>query len=382
MAYLVSDLRNELEAAGHGTSTNDLQNFYELIYRAGRKVLLYCDPPDTKRVSSLINLYDNITLYSAPSDLKGNKVIDVRPQADEVRVAGDNLSQTYTKPFETWADDNRIAIEMKSATKFLRLRKALTGRIVLNDFQSATANGTWTVGGTGSNLQTDSTVFITGSASLSFDVTGAGTATLANLTMTQQDLTDHLNKASLFLWIYMPTASNVTSVALRWGSDASNYYEKTGVTTTHSGTAFQNGWNLIRFDWPTSDTGSPTITAIDYVLLSIVHTATDTSYRVDSLTSNLPYPWEIPYYSKFLFRDTSGTWIEKPTAETDIVNLDTDGYNLLFNVCAKFATQQVQGKDMAADNNFFEKEMKEDFAMYNSLYPSEYMKPQITYYSL
>ncbi len=380
MAYLISDLRDDLEGISHGTTTNDIQNFYNLIYRAARKVLLHSDPPDTKRVSSLTNLYDNITLYTAPTDLKGNKILDIRPQAGEARVAGDNLTQTYTKPFETWADDNRIAIEMRSGTKFLRLRKALTGRIVLNDFESATANGTWTAAGTGSNLQTDETVYVTGGASLSFDVT-SGTATLTNSTMTQQDLTDHLNKAALFLWIYLPTAANVTSVQLDWGSDSSNYYSKT-VTTTQSGTSFQNGWNLLRFDWPSTDTGSPAIASIDYVKLSIVATGGDISYRVDSLTSNLPFPWELVYYSKFLFRSSAGAFKEVPTAESDIINLDTDGYNLLLNVCAKFASQQVQGKDMAMDVNFFDKELKEDFKAYNSLYPSEYMKPQDFYYKL
>jgi len=382
MAYLVSDLKNDLEAVSHNTLINKIQNINELVWRAARQVLLDVDPIETIRVSSLVNLFDNVFIYAAPADLKGDKVIDIRPQSTEKRTTVDNFHQTWLEEFDHRKDNNSFTIETRSATKFLRLSKAFTARSVIDNIEGLTANGSWAATGTGAALALDQVVYISGGGSLSFNVSGSGTAILTNSTLTQVDLSKHQNISSLFLWIYFPTAVNVTSVDLRWGSDASNYFSRT-VTTAHPSNAFQDGWNLLRFDWAgTTETGSVTETAIDFVRIAVAHTATDTGYRIDSLTSNLPSPFEIVYYSKFPFRTTGGTYGETITADTNIINLDSDSQNLLMNQCGKLLAQQLQGSDGSFDFRFFDTEYREGVKKYNGTYRSQVIRPRITYYRM
>ena len=64
---------------------------------------------------------------------------------------------------------------------------------------------------------------------------------------------------------------------------------------------------------------------------------------------------EYEYYSKYLFRDAvTGAFQETVTDDSNLINLDTESYNLLFNLTTFLAVQQQQGLDaMFYDGNFF-----------------------------
>ena len=99
MSYLISDLKNDISRKLHGNSLSKIEDPLGLIYEAGRTVIDDIDPIMTKRRTQIANaLYDQVYDYSAPSDLKGDKIIDIRRQVN--RKSGDNFSQTFDESFD------------------------------------------------------------------------------------------------------------------------------------------------------------------------------------------------------------------------------------------------------------------------------------------
>jgi hypothetical protein len=378
MSYLVSQLKTDLTGMLHGTSLNKVQGVDELIARAGRQLMLDVDPQETIRIAQIDNaLYDQVYDYAAPSDLKGDKIIDIRPQVG--RQVGDDIGQQYSREFDQYKDNNKFSIKNNNGVKSVRVSKSVGEGLLLSEMNATTG---WTAAGGASNLALDTVTYASGSSSLSFDVTGSTTSTLTNSTLTAVDLSEHSGKSALFSYVYLPTASQVTSVTLKWGSSDSAYYSKT-VTTAHPTSTFQNGWNLLRFDWSgATETGTVDDSAIDYVQVSIVHTASGSGYRVDGIYSKMPSKYEIEYYSKYAFRTSAGTWGELVTSDTDIINLDTESYNLLLNQCALLAFQQISDSGSNADIDKFEAKYQRGVIRYKDMYKSQVSQPQARYYSM
>jgi hypothetical protein len=253
---------------------------------------------------------------------------------------------------------------------------------VLNDFNSITANGTWAAGGDATGLIADDINYVSGSASLRFNLSGATTSGyIENSTFTAVDLSDEEDVGALFLWVYLP--SSITSVDLRWGSDSSNYWNKT-VTSTHESLAFQTGWNLLRFDWDTAtETGTPDSSSVDYARITITYDGNAmNNIRIDKLVARLGEVWEIEYYSKYLFSSSAGTWQETVSADTDTVNLDTESYNLLLNKCAEFAAHQQAAENSGFDVNYFKSEYNAGLLKHQAANKKQSIPAQSMYYSL
>jgi len=70
------------------------------------------------------------------------------------------------------------------------------------------------------------------------------------------------------------------------------------------------------------------------------------------------------------------------TDDSNLINLDTESYNLLLNLVAYYSLQQQQGLDAQFyDGNFFLQEYTQALAAYKAMYKSEIQKPQSTYYA-
>lgn len=387
MSYSIQDANTDLEGVLHGTTTNQIEGLFALYNRAARQLLLDIDPQETKRtVEFTVPIFNGVTYYPLAADVKGNRLIDIRPQVQ--RDNRDIWTQKYNQEFDvmrqnSFAGSNMFTMNFNTGVKSILINAPyLTAPVVQNNADTITGNGTWAVGGSASSLAVDNQNYVNGAGSLKFNLP-SGAGYLENSTMSQLDLTTYLNQGTLFLWVYMPTASQFTSVNLKWGSDSSNYYGVT-VTTTQAGTAFQNGWNLLAFPWLGNTTvGTPTVTAIDYLKVTFNTTAAQTGAHLNYITVSLGTYMEYEYYSKYLFRDaTTGAFKEKVTTTSDLINLDTETYNLFFNLSASLAVQQQQGVDaLFYDGNFFAQKYAEGVAKYKLLYKSEAQKPQTTYYA-
>jgi hypothetical protein len=382
MAYSIANVKTDLEGILKGTSTNKVKNLNEVFWRAARQMLLDCDPQETKRKAQIASaIFDSVYDYTAPVDLKGNKIIDIRPQTG--RTQKDNFSQRLSEDFDLTksSTNNTFQTEYNNGVKTIRINKNVGTATTLNGCSSLTGNGTWVAGDDTTNITLDSLTFVTNGGSINFDVDGSTTiASISNATMTAIDLSDHEELSTVFGWLYFPSAAAVTSVELRWGNDASNYWKQT-VTDAFSG-AFQDGWNQLGFAWNgATETGTVDPEVIDYLEVIITYDGVaDTDFRIDSFASSMGQIFDVLYYSKYLFSDNTGVWKETVSADTDTINLDTESYNLyLFKVAEMCAQQIEQIKD---DASFFKGEYSRTLRRYTRMYRSEVEKPRASYYTI
>lgn len=388
MSYSIVEFKTDLEARLHGTSLNKVSNVDGIINQSARKLLEDLDPAETKRSEQITDaIYDQVYDYQLPTDVKGNKIIDIKPQAN--RNISDNFSQRYSEQFDMYKTNNTFNIVFNNSIKSVRISKSLNAGQVLNQMNGIDINGTWTVGGDADNLRQDTLTKISGNASLRFDLTGAtGIAYIENSTMDSQDLTDKQNIGAMFTWVYIPQSvitNGVTSIALRWGSSSSDYWEQT-VTSNQDSTSFKTGWNLVRLNWEgATEIGTPDVTATNYSRVTLNYTLGTalTDIRVDNIVARLGTIFDIEYYSKFLFRDsTTGVFAEKVNDDEDLINLDTDSYNILLDKASQLAARQIQGEDSSFDYTTFENDYIRGVRKYKSNYKSEIIKPQNTYYRI
>jgi len=382
MAYTISTLKDDVIALMHNTSINKIQNFNGVVNRAGKELMTDLDPMETVRIAQIQNaIYDKVYDYVLPTDVKGNKIIDIRPQVN--RQTNDSFFQEYSKEFDQYKSNNKFEVRYNSGVKTLRLSKNVKPGIMLNDCNGISTNGAWAVGNDAENLSQDKLYKISGSASLKFDLDGSTTdGYLENSTMDSKDLSDYENIGAIFMWVYIPDTSIMTSIDLRWGNDSSNYWNST--ETTGSNSDFETGWNLIRFDWNgATETGSPDSSAIDYLRATINYDGTtDTDLRIDNIMAKLGDIYELEYYSKYLFKDSSGNWIESITDDSDIVNLDVDSYNILTYKCAEISASQMQGESSSFDLSVYSDKYSSAVSKYKRTYKSQVQKPIETYYSI
>jgi hypothetical protein len=388
MSYSVSEIKNELAGVLHGTTINKITNLAGLMNRAGRQLLLDCNPIETKRIVQLGQVFNDVYDYASPTDLKGVQVIDIRPQAG--RYPSDQYEQAYARWFDAnknlnW--NNSFNVQHNTGVKSLRIEApAITTPLVITDTGSTTG---WSVFGGASSLSVDTQFNVAGSGALTFNIDGVSEGGVKNTTITPIDMSEHEGVSTLFLWVYMPTAATAIGddlVTLWWGSSETDFWSYTA-SAQQDGTAFKNGWNLVAFPWNADDvSGSPDSSSITFVKVFIFPTTPQTGYKICNLTSGLPKYMEMVYYSKYLFSN-GGVWKETITDTdsadlTTIVNLDTESYGLYFNLLAYYVCQQMMGKDAQKDSQFFLKEYQRSLARYTSMYKSETLLPSEPWYRL
>lgn len=385
MPYNIQQLKNDITAIIHGTTTNSIGNFNGLIYRAARQLLLEVDPQETKRTLEFTGpIFNSVFDYPIAPDVKGNKIIDIFPQVQ--RIPQDVWLQSYNQAFDVTKQNifsmlNMFTMNFNTGLKTIRINAPwLNPPVILNEAENTASNGTWNAGGTASNLSNNSTNFAQGSGSLQFDA-ATGAAYVENTTSQAINLSEVVNQSYLFVWVYVPNASELTDVKLRWGSSGADYYEGTA-TGTQQGTVFQNGWNLCQFQWADATVvGTPDSSNITYLRVTLDVTDSQTACLVNGINSILGSILSYEYYSKYLFRDsTTGEFQETVTDDSNLINLDTESYNLLTDLVALYCAQQMQGIDANFDASFFKQQYMESLARYKGMYKSEVQKPQSVYY--
>ena len=307
-----------------------------IINRAARMVYQEVDLRSAKRKATLSpKLFDDQFDYTCPTDLKGEAVIDLIPQANRSLNSRFNLvtpeyfdrKKSTMKSLVAFSDDDlvrkvRVSADIDDTVATVASFNSLTGD-----------GGTWALFGDGENVATNTENYLEGSGSIGFDISGAGgtTAGIQNTSVTTFDVTDYKDNGSAFIWVYINSTTNLTNFILRLGSDSSNYYSMT-VTATNEGAAFQTGWNLLRFDLSgKSTTGTPDDDGCDYVAFYMTKAGAkvDDGYRVDNLTLHTGEYHDILYYSKYPWQTSAGAFIENSTTATDKINADTDELDLI-----------------------------------------------------
>lgn len=387
MSYSISQLQTDLAGILHGQSTNAIFNLSGVINRAARQLILDCDPMETKRYAPVSGtVFNGVYDYSVPVDLKGNKVIDLLPQVN--RCSSEVWLQAYNQAFDIrkgqpWSSD-MFTINFNTGLKSIRINAPFfPPPIIIDPLNSLTGSATYTTAGGATTPVIDNINYAYGSGSLEFNLAaGQSTGGIAATLVSPVNLQADLNQGTLFLWVYIPAPASMTSVTLQFGSSVSNYYQ-VSTSVTQQNTAFIAGWNLLAFPWlGATVVGTPNPASILNYNVSFAYDSTlQTAVRINYLNSNLGSILNMEYYSKYLFRTSAGTWIENTTQSTDLINLDTDSYNLMTYLCAYIVVQQQQGLDaLFFDANFFLQRYNDALAQYKAQYKSEIQLPQNTYY--
>lgn len=393
MAYSVANLKQDLEGVLHGTTLNQITNLDGVIDRSARKLLLDVDPQETIRIVSFTTpVFDSVYEYALAADVKGISLIDIQPQVN--RGQRDIFNQDYSQQFNIAAVQNgsgslisQFNIKFNSSLKTIEVNSATTPpAIIMNTASGTTINGTWVNGGNATAPEDNNINWVANGGSLQFNLTAGAPGSsgyLENSTMNSLDLSANLNQAWNFLWSFLPTGSAFTSVALRFGSSATDYYTKTA-TVTQANTAFQNGWNQTAYEWSAMTTvGSPDASDITYIRVTWVYDGSlQTGVLLNNITNQMGQILNYLYYSKYLFRNEStGAYQETVEDDSDLINLDTESYNMLFYMVAWLASQQQQGKNaLGYDGQFFKGEYDAALTKYKARYKSQLQKPRMMYY--
>lgn len=137
----------------------------------------------------------------------------------------------------------------------------------------------------------------------------------------------------------------MTNFILRWGNSSTVYWHRT-VTTASDGNTFKDGWNFLRFDWNgATEVGTVDVTAMDFLRLTVTKSASlaaDTDWRVDDIVVRNGRIYDVIYYTKYGWTDSSDTYIEDSTTTTDLVVADTDEIDLIATKAAEYASQELK----------------------------------------
>lgn len=361
-----------------------------IMNRAVRQVLSDIDLRSAKRSSQLSpNMFLNVYDYTAPVDLKGEKLIDFRKQVN--RPGSERWRLVDEVEFDRRKSSSfyNVAVRDENFSKLLRI-DGISGSSsqLLHNCDSITANGTWAAAGDASNLTVDNSNYVQGNASLNFDMAAGGATGYIELTGANQvDLTNYDEKGSVFVWVFIPDYADaegdtVTNFILRWGNDSSNYWHRT-VTTTNDGTTFKDGWNLLRFDWNgATEQGTVNPATIDYLRLTVTKStslAADTDWRVDDIVIRIGDIYETVYYSKYGWQTSAGAYIEESTTTTDLLVADTDEIEMIAQKGAEYASQELKEYE---DMKIFRGDYLDSKLEYVKDNPSEALKKSRNYGSL
>lgn len=322
-SYIYTDVKDSIVDPTVNPSAAYLVSLRTHINRAARMVNSELDLRGAKRRSTITPfIFDSIYDYTCPSDLKDYAIIDLIPQGDRVINSRVKLVPPEYFDRKKGKENLMVTVTDDDFVRKLRVDIAVNDTVLtVSTFDSLTAGGgTWAAFGDATAVAVDTDYKVKGAASLRYDLVGSGTtAGIVNSTLTSIDISDYINNGSGTVWAYINSTTNLTNFILRIGSSASDYYEMTATSQSDS-TAFQNGWNLLRFSFSgKTTTGSPTSTAIDYVALYQTKTSgkSDDGYRFDDLLLHTGEIYDIFYYSNYPWQNVSGTYIENSTADTD-----------------------------------------------------------------
>lgn len=341
----------------HGTTLSKIAGVYDKMQEASGMFLANVRPYSVIRSFRIENaIYDHIYNYACADDIYIDGVIDIRPIGR--RSSKDSLDGTFNQEFDIKKAENTFVIEEINGIKTLRLSKCLTPRITLQDMNSL---DNLTVAGDAQNLRLDYVDYISGSASVKFDLTGDTGQGIINITFPSVfDLSRYEGQGAIFPWLSFLDTTKLNNVKIRIGNDAGDYYESV-VTTAMAGAFVSDAWMLLIEDLKTATkVGTPDFTAVNWMQIEINYdSGTAQTANIDNITAAIGQAWEVIYYSKYMFTDTTGlTWKDTPTVDTDIIRLDdpTDITAFLYTFMLTLQ-QEIKGKNMAADFSYFSNEL-------------------------
>lgn len=338
----VSQLKDSVAAILAGLDISNVPDLNGTIERGFANMLTRCYVPEASGVQN-ISLYSGVYDYPINTNVYEADIIDIRPQG-VTRQIWDFTVKTNQANFDRtkgyYWNGTRATMQYNNGTPIIRIVTQGTKPQVLIDSMNATSG--WTAAGTASSLAQDISSYWQSPASLRFNVS-SGTGTLTKTT-NQANLETYEGVGVAFLAVYIPDVSTLTSITLKLGSSASDYYSVTS-TSAFSGAWVSNEWLLVPFNFANaSQTGTPDWTSVDYTQVEITTTGTQTNFHVGQLFISLPSPYQILYQSPAIFLATGASSpTTEITADTDEIILNTAPYNIYLHEATLAVLENMSG---------------------------------------
>ncbi len=347
----ISQYKDSVAALLSGIDLSQIDNLSGALERAARSLVQKADVPEASGIQN-ITLYSGVTDYLCDTRIFGTAINDIRPQGIS-RNYSDEVSKISQQDFDRtkkfYPSGTRSTFQYNNGVPVIRIVAPFPKQQLILDQMNAigTTPNQWVAAGTASSLAVDATNYYESPASLRMTVTGAGTGTLTRNLQNANSMATYEDVGTAFLAIQIPsgtTASNLTSISLKLGSDSTNYNE-VAATSAFLGSWTSGDWLLVSFDFSSAtQTGTPNWSAIDYVQVSVATSATITNFHVGGLFMSLPSSAQILYQSAAIFLPQgSTTALTTITADTDTIILNDAAYTIYEYEGASSICQQTGG---------------------------------------
>lgn len=349
----VADLKEDVSAILTGIDLDDVPNVYGSFQRAVSTLIQKAPVLEASGRQSIM-LYDGVTDYTGPDTMFGGALVDIRPQGvprspwedvEKMPILRFDLTKNYITP-----SGYRVTFETRKEVFIMRIAQNFAQQQISLD--SMTDSTGWMLGGNGTGLAQDSTVYYHQPASLRFNLPAAGSQATMTKTLTNAlDLTSYEGVGVAFLAIYMPNQNGVvpiTSVAVKIGSSASDYFQ-VSETEGFLGAFYANDFLLIAYDLAgVAATGAPDFSAVDYLEVLINYNGTAVpNVRLGDFFIALPSAHESLFYSPAVFVHDGGDASAEITDDDDTIIFRNAAYNIYVQEAAREVAKN-QGGDIGS----------------------------------
>lgn len=349
--HTVAQLKDGVSGLLSGVDLNNVDNLDGALERAARTLVQKADVPEASGVQN-ITLYNGVYDYACDTRVFGTAITDIRPQGVSRNVADfvyKNPPEQFDRTKGYLSNGTRTTFEYSNGVPIIRIVSTQT--IAKVNVDTMGSDDGWTAAGSASNLTEDTAVYYNQPASLRFTLTGSSAGTLTKTLTSSLDISGYEDVGVAFLAIQIPTgstASDLTSIALKLGSDSSNY-DSVSETEGFLGAWVSGEWLLVAYDFSgATSTGTPDWSAIDYVQITLNHTATFTNFRVGGLWISQPCQAQILYQSAAIFKAGSSNTTTTITNDDDVIILNDPAYTIYEIESARSVLQQTGASESSA----------------------------------
>lgn len=340
----IAEYRDQVSAILSGLNLNSVSDFNGTIERAARTLVQRADIPEASGIQNM-TLYSGVFDYECDPVIFGTAINDIRPQGI-TRPAWETTTKTTQQQFDRLKGYGTRNIsstfQYTNGVPTILIKAPLPNQNLTIDGMEEIGN--FAIGGTGSSLAVDYSVYYNSPSSLRYSMT-TGSATLTETLNSTIDLSSYEGVGVAFLANFIPAnATNLSSISLKLGSSASDYASVTA-SSPFVGAFVDNMWQLVAFDFASATTtGSPDWSAIDYVQITDTATGSITNIRVGDLFISLPVPHQLLYQSAAIFLPSGSTVpLTTITANTDTIILNNPAYNLFLYEGALAVLENTSG---------------------------------------
>jgi len=371
MAFSYTNLKNYVQLKCENKQDNVSPSLRTALNEAIRDEITSFDYRSLQRhTRTLRAMYDNVYLYPLPSDMMDEALVSIQKYKHFDEPSNVNYRKVSLRKFNSNKNENTFAFDYDHGVKWLTANFGTTkSQKVLHKLDNLTDNGTWTATDDGSAIVLNAENHISGNFAI--QITNTGTAnSITNSTLSQVGISD---TTRVFTWVYLPDADNVSNVTILYGSDASNYFSS-NATTPYNTTSFRTGWNLVGVPRSSeASTGSPDEDKIDYAKITVNYSSASTDDIVfDQLWATRGDGYDLVYSSFYPWRTSAGSWQETSAADSDLLNVDIDEWNVIKKKCAFEIATQAGVSDTAVAR--LHQEYMSQKVNYQRKYPSQRKK--------